>query len=145
MSNEVLVVIGFSAVGSWSALHVARRMLDRHKPRRPGYLLGGSNKPPASTTMRAVGMRSQIGAVARLPITVDSKSTCVPGGRSRRTGFQMIPQRPLHLSNLSSRTAFGFLMDDDGAVLSGHALAPLADSRNPVAELWGDFEWDDAA
>jgi hypothetical protein len=151
------IVIGCCAVWCWSAVHVARRVWARHKrpvsilnraARRHGDLLfksyhlpyprGGSNRPTASTGMRAAGMRSQIGAVARLPITADTKSTWGRGPEWLLEDFLEIPPpRPLH-SKLPWPTRSGYETEDHG--VSGRSADGSA-----VAELWGDFEWIDAA
>lgn len=104
-------------------------------------------------------MRSQIGEVARLPIMEDSKSTYEHGQLWPHRASPATLLQPLLSSNWSWPTVSGYLMDGAGAARSGLDPAPSADSPNPVwedaipyqlhgsavSELWGDFEWDDAA
>lgn len=83
-------------------------------------------------------MRSQIGWVARLPITADSKSMWV-GGPASRLGDTLVtlPPQPLG-SNSGWPTESGYRTESLG--VSGRILRGRA-----VSELWGDFDWDDAA
>lgn len=129
------VIVVFCLCGCWSVLHVARHVLARRKPRRPGYLHGGSSRPTASTGMRAVGMRSQIGEVARLPITEDSRSMSAPGPAQRLAGFPATPppQHPRSSSGWPTRS--GYVTEDRG--VSGRNRDWPA-----VSELWCPDGWE---
>lgn len=83
-------------------------------------------------------MRSQIGEVARLPITEDSRSMSVPGPAQRLAGFPATPPPQRPLSSYLSPTEYGSAMADDGEVTNGRALA----SHAAISELWCPDGWE---
>lgn len=110
-------------------------------------------------------MRSQIGWVARLPITEAFRSTWEPGDPPLRVDSRVTRLLPPQNSSLPWPARSGYVTEalgESGRSARVSAVSELLDAapyddepvtvedlraicRSAPAELWGDFEWDDAA
>lgn len=148
MDAQGFIVIGCCAVGCWSVLHVARRMWARHGPNRwqrhipPPF----SERLVASTPTKSgyspfleTCHGSSGGTTVTIPPRVGASSSFTPLGLLP-VAWETPRPRPVP-SNWPAHTGYGSETDAPGA--SGQRTRSAACS--PVAELWGDFEWEDAA
>lgn len=155
MGTQGFIVIGFCVVGCWSAWHVGHRMPDQRKPRR-----WSRSRPLPSRTPRTFSMRrsastptrsayspthgGELGSFAGTTGTtspvVEAFNSCTPPGLPL-VGWE-IPRTLRDLNNSGGPTSYGYAM---GARGTSGVLIRFAESRSPVAELWGDFDWEDAA